>query len=470
MTRRWHRVGLVVLLGAAACAEPTAVPQRSAGADVGGWPTWVLPQGSAVRPATPSADIAAELDEVVRLQQARTPATDSLVRAWDGDPTSVWTRVAVERLDFYWPLLPDVRVATPVRAARAMALLHVALHDAMVAAWDAKYAHRRRAPALVDPRVRALVPVDAVPSWPSEHAAAAAASAMVLIHLLPAGDSAAIMRLARDAAESRIVAGVAFRSDVDAGWQLGRAVAQRVVDHALTDRSQDVWTGTAPAGDMLWRPTPPRRVQSPFDPLAGTWKTWVIPGGSTFRLGPPPSPTSPAFLDDLAELRRLSAGERSTAQMALARYWATDAPSLRWELFLDGELARRDWSVPHAARARAYLSAAIYDAAVACWDTKYAWWLARPITVDPTLATVFSTPPFPSYPSGHSTMSTAASLVMAELFPETAATWHHKAEEASFSRVWGGVHYRFDVTDGDSLGARVGRTVVARMRADGVAR
>jgi hypothetical protein len=67
-------------------------------------------------------------------------------------------------------------------------------------------------------------------------------------------------------------------------------------------------------------------------------------------------------------------------------------------------------------------------------------------------------------------MSTAASLVMAELFPETAATWHHKAEEASFSRVWGGVHYRFDVTDGDSLGARVGRTVAARMRADGVAR
>jgi membrane-associated phospholipid phosphatase len=53
---------------------------------------------------------------------------------------------------------------------------------------------------------------------------------------------------------------------------------------------------------------------------------------------------------------------------------------------------------------------------------------------------------------------------MAELFAEKAGTWRHRAEEASQSRVWGGVHYRFDIVDGDSLGARVGRAVVARMR------
>jgi membrane-associated phospholipid phosphatase len=84
--------------------------------------------------------------------------------------------------------------------------------------------------------------------------------------------------------------------------------------------------------------------------------------------------------------------------------------------------------------------------------------------MDPTLTTVFSTPPFPSYPSGHSTISTAAAEVMAELFPERKAEYHRLAVEASNSRVWAGVHYRFDIEQGDSLGARVGRVVVARMR------
>jgi membrane-associated phospholipid phosphatase len=156
--------------------------------------------------------------------------------------------------------------------------------------------------------------------------------------------------------------------------------------------------------------------------------------------------------------------------MDLARYWATDAPSIRWEIFLDEELASREWNAPRSARARAYLSVAMYDAFVACWDSKYTYWLARPVTIDPTLRTVFSTPPFPSYPSGHSTISTSASVVMAELFPVHATRYHRKAEEASLSRVYGGVHYRFDIEAGDSLGARVGRAVVARMRSDGAGR
>ena len=56
---------------------------------------------------------------------------------------------------------------------------------------------------------------------------------------------------------------------------------------------------------------------------------------------------------------------------------------------------------------------------------------------------------------------------MAALFPDRAAVYRAKAEEASLSRVWAGVHYRFDVVDGEALGAKVGSAVVARMRADG---
>jgi len=467
-------VALAALLLATACGDAPVAPERTAGPDVGAWATWVLPSGDAVRPPAPAVEGSAitrsEIEEIVRLQQARTAATDSLVRAWDGDPTSPWTRLAVERLDFHWPLLPDVRDATPARAARLMALLHVALHDAMVAVWEAKYRHGRRSPTRVDSRVRSLTIASNAPSYPSEHAAAAAAAAMILAYTLPLDDTLALARHAREAAETRIVAGAAYRSDVEAGWAIGRAVAQRVIDRARQDGAAQRWAGTIPTGATLWKPTPPRRVQAPFDPQAGAWKTWVIPAGNAFRLPPPPGSSTPRFVTDMAELRRLGEGERTMEQTSAARYWATDAPSLRWELFLDEELARRRWSVPHSARARAYVSIASYDAVVACWDTKYTYWLARPVTVDSSLKTVFSTPPFPSYPSGHSTMSTAAAVVMGELFPDAASQYHRKAEEASFSRVWGGVHYRFDVLEGDSLGARVGRAVVARLRAHDRAR
>ena len=470
------RAALAPIVAAAVCsalacsADPTS-PGRVARAEVAGWPTWVLAGGNVVRPEAPPADnsaqAASERDEIIRLQGARTATTDSLMRAHAGDPGAPWSLVTVRLLDFYWPLLPDVRIATPVRAARIMALLHVAMYDATVAAWDAKYAYNRAPPARSGTGVRALIPINDTPSYPSEHAAVAAAAAMILSYAFPIEDTAAFTRDARAVAESRIVAGAAYRSDVEAGWALGRAVAERVLTDAMEDGSAEAWTGAAPVGEGMWQPTPPRRVQVPFDALAGSWRTWVIPSGSAYRTDPPPGPGSPQFSADLAELRALANGGRTLQQIDAARYWATDAPSIRWELFIEDEIASHRLSVPHAARARAYLSAAMYDAFVACWDAKYTYWIARPITMDPTLVTVFSTPPFPSYPSGHSTQSSAAAEVMAELFRDRAAHYREKGEEASLSRVWGGVHYRFDVLAGEVMGRKVGEAVVARMRADG---
>lgn len=460
----------LIVCSTLACSDDPVSPAGVAGADVGGWATWVLDRGSAVRPPPPPADNSAEIDAIVRLQAARTPATDSLMREFDGDPGAPWSRRAVAGLDFYWPLLPDVRLATPVRASRIMALLHVAMYDATVAAWDAKYTYNRRAPARESGRVRALVPLDGAPSYPSEHAAAAAAAAMILSYAFPLEDTAAFTRQAREAAESRIVAGAAYPSDVEAGWSLGRAVAQRVLDRAMTDGSAQAWTGSVPTGEAMWRPTPPRRVAVPFDALAGSWRTWVIPSGSAFRLPPPPAVGSPQFTTDLNELLQLANGGRTQQQIDAARYWATDAPSISWELFLEDEIVSHRLSGPYAARARAYLSVAMYDAFIACWDTKFTYWLARPVTMDSSLRTVFSTPPFPSYPSGHSTQSSASAEVMAELFPDRAEVYRKKAEEASLSRVWAGVHYRFDVVGGEAMGEQVGEAVVARMRADGARR
>jgi membrane-associated phospholipid phosphatase len=463
---------LALLLAIGSCAEPSTAPALPADAAAASWPPFVLAAPNALRPAPPpaegSAQQAAELAEIVALQQAPGPARDSLVRHHDGDPTSLWSRTAVDLLGFYWTILPDIRIATPARSARLMALLQVAMHDAVIATWDAKWTYRRRAPWHGAPGVRALVPAGDVPSYPSEHAAvAAAAHAILAAYALP-GDTARLGALRREVGLARVASGAAWPSDVSAGYALGAAVAQRVLALAATDGANATWTGSIPDGPYSWKPTPARRVAVPFDALAGTWRTWVIPSGSAFRLPPHPLPGTPAFQASMAELRALAAGGRTIAQMDRARYWATEAPTARWELFVEEELVHRRWSVPRSARARAWVSLAMYDAFVACWDSKYHYWLARPITIDPTLNTIFSTPPFPSYPSGHSTISTAAAEVMAVFFPEQAKRYHELAIEASNSRVWGGVHYRFDVEWGDSLGTRVGKAVVARMRELGV--
>jgi len=473
--RRSNHLGYVAaaaaLVVSATCAEPSTSPARPSESAAASWPTWVLPGASALRPAAPPAEgspqAAAELQEVATLQRQRTAVDDSLMRVFDGDPTSFWTRAAVDRLGFYWALLPDVRIATPARSARMMALLHVAQYDAAIAAWDAKWAYRRRAPA-GSGGVSALVPVGDVPSYPSEHAAVAAASYAILAATGLPGDTVQLRTWRTQAAQARLVAGAARRSDVEAGLALGAAVAARVLQRAATDGSAQLWTGSVPAGPHFWKPTPARRVAIPFDALAGNWRPWVIASGSAFRPPPPPLPGSPAFEANMSEMRQLAAGGRTEAQMNRARYWATEAPTARWDLFMEEELARLRPSVPRAARARAYLSVAMFDAFVACWDAKYHYWLARPITMDPTMNTVFSTPPFPSYPSGHSTISTAASQVMEELFPARAKHYHDLAIEASNSRVWGGVHYRFDIEMGDTLGTRVGKAVVARMRGEGI--
>lgn len=457
----------------AACGDAPTAPQFDVEESAGTWTPWVIPSSSALRPLAPpapgSAQAEQELAEIVSMQQARSAATDSAIARWSGIPTASWHALALDRMEVYWVLLPDVRLATPARTARAMALINVAMYDALVATWDAKYAYRRKAPWEADARVHGLVQTGGVPSYPSEHAAVAAAAAVVLSHIFPREDTLSFHALAREAGEARIAAGAAYRSDVDAGSAIGRAVAAQVIAHGAADGSSVAWTGTLPAGPTMWRPTPNKFVQVPFDANAGQWRTWVIPKGDAFRLGQPPAAGSPAFTRDLDELRSLSTG-RTLEQANIARYWATEAPSAKWEGFMRDEIQRRHLPAVHAARALALVSVAMHDAFVACWDSKFTYWLYRPISADATLKPVFPTPPFPAYPSGHSTISTAAAEVLAELFPDAATMYRAKGRDASLSRVYAAVHYRFDVDSGDVLGERVGLAIVDYMRRDGAAR
>jgi membrane-associated phospholipid phosphatase len=114
----------------------------------------------------------------------------------------------------------------------------------------------------------------------------------------------------------------------------------------------------------------------------------------------------------------------------------------------------------------ALTSVAMADAFICCWDAKYAYWTARPITSDPALDVLVPTPPFPSYTSGHATASCAAAVVLGYLFPDNEGALMTMATEATRSRVWAGIHFPIDCEMGMVAGGMVGRLVALRAQAD----
>jgi hypothetical protein len=134
------------------------------------------------------------------------------------------------------------------------------------------------------------------------------------------------------------------------------------------------------------------------------------------------------------------------------------------------DLIVRDGLDPlRATRVLALASVAMADGFICCWDAKYAYWFGRPITADPNLDVLIPTPPFPSYTSGHSTVSRAAATVLGHLFPADEPALAMRAEEAQNSRLWAGIHFPIDNEMGALGGAMIGRLVVARAREEGAA-
>ena len=129
-------------------------------------------------------------------------------------------------------------------------------------------------------------------------------------------------------------------------------------------------------------------------------------------------------------------------------------------------IGRHVLDLPHATRALANMAVAMYDSGVACWDAKYTYWSARPITPDPDIKVLFPTPPHPSYPSGHSTVSAAAAVTLASIFPDEESDLLGMATEAAYSRCWAGIHYPSDDDTGTTMGHTVGYMVSEAVRAE----
>jgi hypothetical protein len=205
--------------------------------------------------------------------------------------------------------------------------MHIAIYDAMVAAWDSKYTYKRPRPNEVKADLSTVMANPLSPSYPAEHAVAAGAASEVLAYAFP--DRAAFFReKAEDAARSRVTAGVNYPSDVAAGLALGRQVAALVIARAKSDGTDAKWTGSVPVGPGKWTGT------NPILPLAGTWKPWVLSSPREFRPAPPIAYDSPAKAAELAELKNFP------------RTPQTNNEALFWEAAVGGLRAQKDTGIP----------------------------------------------------------------------------------------------------------------------------
>jgi membrane-associated phospholipid phosphatase len=294
----------------------------------------------------------------------------------------------------------------------------------------------------------------------SSEAAIASASAAILTELFTdSAVRASIARaLARDLAPARL--GSRAAEGAIAGQRLGEDVARRAMAWAPTVNFAAAWNGTIPTGPGMWYSAP--RVP-PLGITLASSRGWLLDSVARFRPGPPPKYGSPEFQAALEEVRRV-ARERTPEQTKIAQRWNAADPWTPWNETAAAVLRRHRVSDAEAVRVLAVLNVAASDAVVACFEAKYHYWTIRPSQADTTLVLADSVglPNFPSYPSGHACSAGAFEGVLGHFFPGERTEFARIAEEQAMSRLYGGIHYRFDDDAGLALGRAVARFTIER--------
>jgi hypothetical protein len=262
------------------------------------------------------------------------------------------------------------------------------------------------------------------------------------------------------------------------------------------DGDTDVVAYTPGTGPDDWQPTPPAFAPALL-PQYATLTPFAIDSPDQYRAAPPPSLTSEAYERAFEEVKAIGAvnsATRTAEQTEIARYWAgpsgTVQPPGQWNRIARTVATTQGNSLGENARLFALLNVGMADAVISCWDNKYAYNYVRPVTAirnaandgnpdteaDPTWTPLLTTPGHPSYSSGHSSVSAAAATVLGDFFCDDSIAFTdtnelsaggatvtrsfdgfwEAAEEAANSRLYGGIHWRFDNEVGLETGREIG--------------
>ena len=378
---------------------------------------------------------------------------------------------------FAYPLFP---FANPPYAARAYAYISAAQYDALVACWYFKKMYNRPQPSAVDPAVQLKVNPTTLPSYPSEAAVMAGVNAEMMKFLFP-DEIAGIQSKLEEQEDATIMSGAATRSDINAGEALGRSIAEVFIARGRADNAgkavgtptdwANLVTNTQARGETPWysleSPSRP-----PMLPLFGNVIPFLFSQATVATLRPaaPPSTSSDLMKQQTDEVYGYI--KNPTAEnIRIVQYWAdgvgTYTPPGHWDAIAALDFIQKNFSEVRWARNMALLNMSLMDAGIVCWNTKYYYYNPRPTQMNAAIKTLTGIPNFPSYISGHSTFSGAAATILGYIIPEKASTYTAMANEASMSRLVGGIHYRIDCSTGLTVGNNVGAFAILRAKADG---
>lgn len=362
----------------------------------------------------------------------------------------------------------------PPSASRIMAMMHVAIYDAVNAI------EQTHADYYVDAKA---------PKGASREAAAATAAHQILVSLYPKQEAIFNQQLELSLAE--VADG---QSEID-GIALGAYVAEQILALREGDGSNDAVEYTPEGKPGYWEPTP-----SGYAPaLLPQWrnvKPFAMTSGDQFRPDGPPALDSAEYaaeLNQVKELGSINSTTRTAEQTEIAKFWAdgsgTFTPPGHWNQIAERVALSQGNTLSENARLFAMLNIALADAAIVAWDAKYEYDFWRPVTAirqadndgnsntiaDPNWTPLIVTPPFPEYTSGHSTFSGAADAVLTSFFGDNVSfttsslgtpgvsrsfdNFSEAADEAGMSRIYGGIHFMSANQDGLASGRALGNYV-----------
>ena len=252
-----------------------------------------------------------------------------------------------------------------------------------------------------------------------------------------------------------------FDSQVDgdaAAVALGRSVGADVLARAATDGFTSSVAGVViPVCPGCWVSAP---GVNPVFPRLSEMRPFFLESASQFRPAPPPAFGSPEYLVALAEVRHVS-DTRTHVQDSLAKFWAKPGGFAIVQSYTNqvatDEITKFRLNERKAARVLAFMNMVAMDAFIGSHDAKYTYWMIRPSQADPGIVLAIGLPNHPSYPSNHASVTGASMAVLAHFFRRDADYLNGLADQAGISRIYGGIHYRFDMDAGLTLGRQIAR-------------
>lgn len=387
---------------------------------------------------------------------------------------------------------------SPPVAARALAYLSLALYESVVPGMPDR---RSLAGQLNELSSLPWAQPDEPLHWPTVANASMATMTRMMFPTATAENKARIDLLERslllkypqDFDPATITPELTNRSE-----SFGRLMAMALMTWARTDGGHEAWgplrreraNYVPPSGPGMWSATPPA-FAAPLLPYWGSNRPLVLKTAADCPAPPPPpyaEATDSTFYREGQEVYRIATAA-TQEQRQFALYWADDpgktpTPAGHWVFITGDVLKARRATLAQAAEAYVRLNLAMADAFTATWYTKYTVNLLRPVTyvqavIDSNwVPTLMHTPPFPEYPSGHSSQSAAAAAVLAAIFgantaftdnthndrgwgPRSFKSFQAAADEAALSRLYAGIHFRSGVEGGKVQGLCVARQVLA---------